>query len=144
MKVNDLGKPKILALACVLALALLTWLGDDRAKTPAVLAGVVSAVQESEGQVRAVAVESGGQRYVVRVTGAYLTAHAPVRLVMGQEVELSVANMKAVKQGLTCELVEVLKAGAVREGFVSTLPGPQGNEALPVDDLKAPLGVKGM
>lgn len=139
MRVNDLGSAKKLALACILVLVALAWFGREREIAPVEIDGVVSGIQESDGAVRAFAVESNGARYVVRVTALYLQTAAPVTLVANQEVVLKATSFKAVKQGVTCDLVELVKAGPVREGLA-----PQGNEALPVDDLKALPGFKGM
>lgn len=141
MRVNDLGSPKLLIVVCLGILILLGYANSGKQSPPAVLAGVVSAAQEQDGQLRAVAVESQGQRFVVRVTDAYLAAHETPRFAPGQEVEFSVTNVKAVKRGIICELTGVLKAGPLPDAPGST---PQGHEALGVDDLNAPLGVKSM
>jgi hypothetical protein len=139
MRVNDLGSAKKLALACVLVLAILAWFGREKEMAPVEIAGVVSGVQESDGALRAFAVESAGQRYVVRVTALYLQTAAPPSLAANQEVVLTATSFKAVKQGVTCDLVKLVRAGPVRDGSA-----PQGNETLPVDDLKTLPGFKGM
>jgi hypothetical protein len=133
--------------------AALVYFSPERQEQDVLLSGVVAAVQEQDGIVRALAVDAQGQRIVVRVTGQYLQ-HAPSpTLAANQEVDLKVTSFKAVKQGVSCELVQVVRAGEVRPApdqsaeAASASPGqqgPQGKAALPVDDLKSVFGFKGM
>ncbi|GFK95241.1 hypothetical protein NNJEOMEG_03099 [Fundidesulfovibrio magnetotacticus] len=142
MRVNDLKKPYKLFFACLALFALLTYLGRETDK-PVLLTGVVAGVQSVDGIVRALAVDAGGTRYVVRVTGVYLTDHPSPDLQENQEVELRASAFKGLKRGVSCDLVEIVKVGAVREADPNASP-PDWDKALPVDDLKAPLGFKGM
>jgi len=89
-------------------------------------------------------VDTDGERIVVRFTGQYLLQATPPSFAENQEVELKATNFKAVKQGVTCEFVELVKAGPVKEPAPGGDSTPKGNTSLPVDDLKPPLGYKGM
>lgn len=147
MRVNELGTPKKLFFVLLALFVALVYFGPERQEKDVLLSGLVVGVQETEGLMRAFAVESDGQRYVVRVTGQYLQQAAPPTLKENQDVDVKVTAFKAVKQGITCELVAVVRAGEVHppkeqaDGPDST---PQGKAALPVDDLKNSFGFKGM
>lgn len=143
MRLNDLGQPKMLFFACLALFILLNWLNRPGDEKPVLLTGVVTQVQAQDGVVRAVAVDVNDMRYVVRVPGKFLASHPAPELQENQEAELLVTNFKGEKMGVVCELVDVVKAGPVR-GPADGGSAPQGNPALPVDDLKAPLGLKGM
>lgn len=147
MRVNDLGTPKKLFIALLILFLALVYFGPERQDQNVLLSGVVVGVQETEGLMRAFAVESSGQRYVVRVTGQYLQQANPPALQKDQEVDVQVTAFKGVKQGITCELVSVVRAGEIRPNGEQADGGasaPQGNAALPVDDLKSSFGLKGM
>lgn len=142
MRVDDLKQPQKLFFACLALFALLTWLGRETDK-PVLLSGVVAGVQEQDGVVRALALDAGGTRYVVRVTGQYLADHPSPALKENQEAEIMATAFKGLKRGVSCDLVEVVKAGPIREPAEGASP-PDWDKTLPVDDLKAPLGFKGM
>ena len=139
MRVNDLGSPKILALACLAIMVLLGYLNRDNPAQPAVLSGVVAAIQAQDGMVRGLAVESQGQRYAVSVLPDNADYAKAAALALGQEVELSVSNMRAVKRGLVCQLAQVLKAGAVLPGYSAP---PQGNGRCPSTTSTPPWASK--
>jgi len=147
MRVNELGTPKKLFFVLLALFLALVYFGPERQEKDVLLSGLVVGVQETEGLMRAFAVESNGQRYVVRVTGQYLQQAAPPALKENQDVDVKVTSFKGVKQGITCELVAVVRAGEVhppREQADGAPSAPQGNAALPVDDLKGSFGLKGM
>jgi len=139
MRVDDLGSPKKLILACLAVFALLYFFGQPGPIKPVVLHGVVAGLQKQDGELKALAVDSQGERFVVKVSGAALTRSPLPELSLNQEVELKVTAFKGQKQGVTCEYVELVKAGPVREGSA-----PDGDKTLPVDDFKTFPGFKGM
>lgn len=138
MRINDLKSGRKMFFACLLVFAALVYFGNQ-STPPVTLKGIVAGVLEQEGITRAVAMDVDGERYVVRYTAEFLSLHAPPALKKNQEVEIAATKFKAVKQGVTCEFVSLVKAGPVREDLA-----PKGDEALPVDDLKSSLGFKGM
>jgi hypothetical protein len=144
MRVNDLGSPKKLFAVCLVLFVLMVYFGQNKDVQPEILKGTVANVQEQDGVTRALAVDSQGERFVVRFTPQYLLHTTPPAFQEGQEVEIKVTNFKGVKQGVTCEFLELIKAGAVKEPSPGSASAPKGNEPLPVDDLKGPLGYKGM
>lgn len=147
MRVNELGTPKKLFFVLLALFLALIYFGPERQEKDVVLSGLVVGVQETGGLMRAFAVESNGQRYVVRVTGQYLQQAAPPTLQENQDVDVRVTAFKGVKQGITCELVAVVRVGEVhppREQAGEAGSAPQGNAALPIDDLKSSFGLKGM
>jgi hypothetical protein len=139
MRVNDLGSPKKLILGCLAVFGLLYFFGHPGPAKPVLLHGVVAALQEQDGQIMALAVDSQGERFVVKVSAPAL-ARAPLpELRVDQEVDLRVTAFKGQKQGITCDYVELVKAGPIREGST-----PDGDKTLPVDDLKTFPALKGM
>jgi len=144
MRVNDLKSPKKLIIACLAVFVLMLYFGQNKPTEPVILRGTVSGLQEQDGVLRAVGVDSEGVRYAVKITGQYLLQHAPPALQENQEVEMKVTSFKAVKQGINCEFVELIKAGPVSASKDADSSAPKGNAPLPVDDLKGSLGFKGM
>lgn len=138
MRINDLKSGRKMFFACLLVFAALVYFGN-KSTPPVALSGVVAGVLEQEGVARALALDVNGERYVVRFTPEFLSLHAPPAVQKNQEVELMATKFKAVKQGVTCEFVSLVKAGAIREDLA-----PQGDETLPVDDHKPTFGFKGM
>lgn len=139
MQVNDLRSPKKLILVCLALFILLVYFGQDKTIQPVDLHGFVVGVQEQDGELKAVAVESDGERFVVKIPNQYLLkAPLPV-LKENQEVDLMVTGFKVLKQGVTCDFVSLVKAGPVPEDST-----PKKDAPLPVDDLKPSLGIKGM
>jgi len=144
MRVNDLKSAKKLFFVCLGLFVLMVYFGQNKPVKPEILSGTVAGVQEQDGVTRAIAVDAQGERIVVRFTGQYLLQATPPTFQENQEVALKVTNFKAVKQGVTCEFVELVKAGPVKEPSPDDASTPKGNASLPVDDLKPALGYKGM
>lgn len=144
MRVNDLKSPKKLIIACLAVFLFMVYFGQNKSADPVILRGIVSGLQEQDGVLRAVGVDSQGVRYAVKFTGQYLLQNTPPALQENQEVEMKVTAFKAVKQGINCEFVELIKAGPVGVSKDADASTPKGNVPLPVDDLKGSLGFKGM
>ena len=147
MRVNDLRTPKVLFFACLAVFVALLYFSPEQPETHTLMSGVVVGLQETDGVVRAMAVESDGQRFVVRVSGDYLKQAPSPNIVEHQEVDLKVKSFRAVKRGVSCELVEVVKAGQVRpapEQADGSGSAPKRGASLPVDDLQSTFGFKGM
>lgn len=138
MRFGDLRSAKIPFFVCLALFAAMVYFGNS-SSPPVLLKGIVKGTLEQEDLLRAVAVDVNGERYVVKFTNEFLLRNVPPKLQKNQEVELMATKFKAVKQGVTCEFVEMVKAGPVRDD----LP-PDGDESLTIDDLKHTLGYKGM
>lgn len=144
MRVNDLGSPKKLFFACLGLFILMVYFGQNKDVPPEILHGTVAGVQVQDGVTRAVAVDTEDERFVVRFTPQYLIHSTPPAFQEGQEVDIKVTNFKGLKQGVTCDFMELVKAGPVKDSSQRSASAPKRNEALPVDDLKGSLGFKGM
>lgn len=138
MRVGDLRSAKIPFFICLLVFSAMVYFGNS-SSPPVLLKGVVKGMLEQEDVLRAVAVDVEGERYVVKFTNEFLLTNVPPKLEKNQEVELMATKFKAVKQGVTCDFVKLVKAGPVRDDL-----SPHGDESLSVDDIKNTLGYKGM
>lgn len=144
MSVNELRSPKKLLLVCLAIFALMVYFGKHKPVQPVLIHGTVKAVQEQDGTLRAAAVEADGDRLVVKFTNQSLMKTPPPALQEGQQVDLKVTGFKALRQGVTCDFVELVKAWPAEPAPKGKDSAPQGHASLPVDDLKSPLGFKGM
>lgn len=144
MRVNDLKSPKKLIIACLAVFILMLYFGQNKPTEPVILHGTVTGLQEQDGVLKAVGVDSEGVRYAVKITGQYLLQHSPPALQEDQEVEMKVTAFKVLKQGVSCEFVELIKAGPVGASGDKDGSAPNRNKSLPVDDLKGSLGFQGM